>query len=84
MQIYLRDLCRKNASTFNIIVDEKTTIEEFKLKVEEKIKIPEENQRYTFNAKQMPEDGNLKNFVGKEPFEHGWCTFNFYFRSVKL
>jgi len=84
MQIYLRDLCRKEAKTFNILIDEETTVEQFKSMVEEKIKIPKENQRYTFNARPMPEEGNLKKFIGKKSYDHGWCTMNFYFRRSKI
>lgn len=80
MQIYLRDLCRKEAKTFNILIDEETTVEQFKLMVEEKIKIPKKNQRYTFNTKLMPEEGNLKKFIGEKAYDLGWCTMNFYYR----
>ena len=56
MQIFIRDLCTSIGKTFNIVIDENTTNEEFKKMVEKKLGLPVKNQRYTFNAKHIEDD----------------------------
>lgn len=80
MQIFFRDLCCKNGKTFNIVVNETTDIDELKQMVEDKIRLPSHNQMYTFNARQLPDVGKVKELLGNEPYEKGWCTLNLYYR----
>lgn len=81
MQIFIRDLCTSIGKTFNIVIDENTTNEEFKKMVEKKLGLPVKNQRYTFNAKRIEDDSNnLKEFLGEEIFKEGWCNMNLYYK----
>jgi hypothetical protein len=78
MQIFIRDLCTSIGKTINIIIDETTTMGEFKTMVEKKLGLPVKNQRYTFNAKHVG-DVNLKEFLGDEIYNEKWCNMNLYY-----
>ena len=80
MQIFIRDFCTTVGKTFNIIIDENTTFEEFKIMVEKKLGLPVKHQRYTFNAKHVEDCINLREFLG-EIFKEGWCNMHLYYKS---
>ena len=80
MQIFMRDLCTSVGKTFNVIIDEKDTFEEFKTMVEKKLGLPAKNQRYTFNAKHVEDGINFREFLGEEIFKEGWCNMNLYYK----
>jgi len=81
MQIFIRDLCTSVGKTFNVIIDENTTIEELKKKVEKKLGLPVKHQRYTFNAKRIGDGINLREFLGEKVFKEKWCNMNLYYKS---